>query len=170
MEEDLVERQATEWTSSELDGLSRGEVVRINCGGEAAEPIPGEHWLADRSFVGGNAAREQVADIRGTERDEIYLTQRYQLAEMLPLEYRLPLPSGRYTLRLHFAETWYYVSGQRRFKVAIENNSISIIEPPPAEALVQPIEVDVTDGALNILLLPELADPMICGIEIQKRP
>ncbi len=157
-----------EWPGDDLERLGRSETLRIRCGGEAVEPVPGELWLADRFSGGGDVRRLWVPDIQGTERDEIYRSHRFQASPDAPFEYRLPLPPGTYRVRLHFAEIWYYVSGQRRFRVAVEGATMADIEPPPGAALVREVETTVSDGLLNLRFLPEREGPLVCGIEIAR--
>jgi hypothetical protein len=61
----------------------------------------GNLWELDRYYSGGR----QIADgevVGGTQDPELFLSQRYG-----NFSYRFPVPPGRYTLRLLFAETFF---------------------------------------------------------------
>jgi len=61
----------------------------------------GNLWELDRYYSGGR----QISDgeiVGGTEDPELFLSQRYG-----NFRYRFPVPPGRYTLRLLFAETFF---------------------------------------------------------------
>jgi hypothetical protein len=61
----------------------------------------GSLWELDRYYTGGR----QISDgeiVTGTEDPELFLSQRYG-----NFSYRFPVPPGKYTLRLLFAETFF---------------------------------------------------------------
>ena len=84
--------------------LASGPEVRIRCG--YARPIfkdeEGNVWTGDRYFTGGFATELPDQHIARTRNHELYLTERTGV-----FSYKIPLASGTYELRLHFAETTY---------------------------------------------------------------
>ncbi|HNC75237.1 MAG TPA: malectin domain-containing carbohydrate-binding protein [Elusimicrobiota bacterium] len=86
------------------------EAYRLNCGAENFDFTDGggNWWMKDEpftalyrwGFTGGQAGGQSTADIQGTTEDAIYQTHHYGPAGMA---YRLEVPNGRYTVRLHFA-------------------------------------------------------------------
>jgi hypothetical protein len=84
--------------------LASGPEVRIRCG--YALPIfkdeEGNVWTGDRYFTGGFATELPDQHIARTRNHELYLTERTGV-----FSYKIPLASGTYELRLHFAETTY---------------------------------------------------------------
>ena len=63
--------------------------------------MPGYLWELDRYYSGGR----QISDgeiVGGTQDPELFLSQRYG-----NFSYRFPVPPGKYTLRLLFAETFF---------------------------------------------------------------
>ncbi len=106
----------------------------------------------------------------------VYQTNRWQWATQTPITYTIPgLTAGNtYTVRLHFAETYFTQIGQREFNVSINgaqvltNFDIIAAAGGPNTAVVEPflatpnasgqIVISFTGGAAN--------NPQINGIEI----
>lgn len=90
----------------DLEGArQRGEAaIRINAGGEELVDHEGRRWLADRFFVGG-ASKKSPFKIEGTADQEIYRNYREDDGKMTRLSYAIPVPPGRYSVTLHFAES-----------------------------------------------------------------
>ncbi|MEK7542611.1 MAG: malectin domain-containing carbohydrate-binding protein [Patescibacteria group bacterium] len=125
-------------------------------------------WGADRGFVAGNTVDRGPIAIANTLDDKIYQTERWGMSG-----YALTVPNGRYTVKLHFAETYTVITGagQRVFNVTAEGISINRVDPFAETggrniALVKTVTVDVVDGQLNIAFTPVLEAPEINGIEI----
>ena len=87
-------------------------VIRVNCGAkEEYKDLSGVVWSADQMYskdkkwgASGNASRtdtRQGVTIVGTDAPGIYLCERSNLAN-----YQFDVPAGKYTVRLHFCETW----------------------------------------------------------------
>ncbi len=84
-------------------GLPVGEEVRILAG--TSRPYvdrSGKAWSADNYFAGGTPVRSPVQHIWRTQDPTIYRSSRQG-----DFTYDIPLKSGIYELRLHFAETFY---------------------------------------------------------------
>ncbi len=76
--------------------------VRLTTANTAFHDHLGNIWLPDQGFAGGRKS-SRTANIEGTEDQALYLTQRYG-----HFTYSIPVAeSGRYTVILHFAETWF---------------------------------------------------------------
>ena len=81
--------------------------------------------MADRDVSGGKTSRTSKAiDTRGVINpapQAVYQTARYGT-----FTYTVPnlTPGSRYTVRLHFAETYWSVAGKRVFNVAINNTLV----------------------------------------------
>lgn len=156
-----------------------GFVLRVNCG--AYEPYTdkaGNVWLADQYMdsdkkwgtVGGDTVERGDLGMTGTNSPRIYETERYSMDE-----YRFSVPSARYTVRLHFAETYEGIGGQgeRVFSVTINGKSVLEDFDPfkVAGGFEKPIVkefkgVTTTDGELVIGFIPNIQNPEINGIEI----
>jgi len=88
--------------------------------------------------------------------------------------YRIPVPPGRYRVRLHFAETYFQNRGARVFGVAIEGRSVLEKYEPlaagKATADVQEADARVEDTFLDIEFIPQVENPMVCAIEVIREP
>lgn len=153
--------------------------LRINCG--ATEPYTdkaGNTWLADQGTesggkwgaVDGLTVDRGELGIEGTDAPKIYETERYSMEG-----YKFTVPNGKYTVRLHFAETYdgITVEGERVFSVTINEQTVLKEIDPFKEAggyqkpAVKTIEdVTVTNGQLDIGFTLNIQNPEINGIEI----
>lgn len=134
----------------EDDPPAPAAVYRIDCGGAG-----GDGWEADRLFVGGGTYQVQAGS-------GVYRSERFGS----PVAYRLPVPAGRYTVRLHVRELFWTSPGSRVFDVAIEGGVVLEAFSPPSTATVREFVVDVTDGALDIVATPSRDNASLCGIEV----
>ncbi len=82
--------------------------IRIKAGSSAPfTDSSGNVWLPDQGFDGGETT-ERAADmqIANTKDPAIYRTERY---DMTGFSYKLP--NGKYTVKLHFCETYDGITG-----------------------------------------------------------
>jgi beta-galactosidase len=151
-------------------------VLLINCGAVSNyTDTQGRVWQADRQYkegewgaVAGEAVARSDIDIKNTEDDAIYLHERYSMEA-----YRIPLPKGVYTVRLHFAECYdgIWQDGQRVFTVLIEGKEVLksfdvFKEAADYNPVVKEFKVKVKDGELTIGFKADVQNPLINGIEI----
>jgi len=124
-------------------------------------------------YVGGESVERAKADVAGTENDAVYLTERYELSA-----YRIQVPNGTYTVRLHFAETFEKIdaAGQRAFTVSVEGKPVLVDFDPFAAAgdkaftaIIKECKADVADGELTIEFEAKTQNTMINGICIGVR-
>jgi hypothetical protein len=154
-------------------------VLRINCG--LFEPYTdksGNLWLADQETaagkewgaVGGQTVDRGDLGMAGTNSPRVYETERYSMDG-----YKFSVPNGKYTVRLHFAETYSGIvsQGQRVFSLTINGKGALENFDPFKEAdgfqkpVVKTIEgVTVANGELVIGFTPNIQNPEINGIEI----
>ncbi len=94
--------------------------IPINCGGNAASP-----YLADTDYSGGeettSANDVSVTGVTNPAPEAVYQTNRYG-----NFTYTVPgfTASEACTVRLHFAETYFTVSGARTFNVTIGSTQV----------------------------------------------
>jgi hypothetical protein len=158
---------------------SQKVVLRVNCG--ATEPYTdkaGNVWLADQFFekgkkwgvVGGMTAERSDLGITGTNTPKIYETECYSMSD-----YDFIVPNGKYTVRLHFAETYDGITGagQRVFSVTINDKVVlkDLDVYKETGGLNKPLVkefkgVTPTSGALTIGFVPNVENPEINGIEV----
>ncbi len=147
-----------------------GGVIRIRAG--ARTPFTdsqGNVWLAEEGFVGGETiTRAGNPDVLNTEDDALYLSEHYSMTS-----FSRELPNGKYTVKLHFAETYEEIDGpgQRVFSFAVngqEFNDLDISEKAGGvmRPYIESVDVEVTDGKLTITFTPNIQNPAINAIEI----
>ena len=153
-------------------------VLRVDCG--ASDPYKdklGNVWAADQELEAGKTwgaddgmtlDRPEVG-ITGTEIPRIYETERYSMDS-----YKFTVPNGKYTVRLHFAETFEGITGpgERVFSVSVPGQEVLkdldlYKTVGPLKPLVKEYKgVSVENGQLVIGFTPNIENPQICGIEI----
>jgi len=153
-------------------------VLRVDCGafGPYKDKL-GNTWAADQELGAGQTwgaedgstmDREGVG-ITGTEIPRLYETERYSMGS-----YKFTVPNGKYTVRLHFAETFEGITGpgERVFSVSVagrvELKDLDVLKAVgPLKPLVKEYKgVSVENGQLVIGFTPNIENPQICGIEI----
>ncbi|PRY06781.1 putative secreted protein (Por secretion system target) [Pontibacter ummariensis] len=148
--------------------------VRINAGGAQFTAGSGTVFSADQHSSGGYTyAIASTTDVAGTTDDALYRTERYGT-----FSYNVPLASGTYLVRLHFAEIYFGVggipggAGKRVFNVTGEgqalltNFDVFAQAGGALKALVKEFEVSVTDGTLNLAFQQVTENPKVSAIEI----
>ena len=154
--------------------------IHVNCGG--TQPYidkAGNLWLPDEVKVPGaslkpvdgmTVERTEQYEIAGVQFPEIFQTERYSMSA-----YEFNLPNGKYTVRLHFAETYTGITGegQRVFSFAVTGQlpvkDFDIFREAGGayKAIVREYKgVAVTDGKLKIEFTANVQNPAINGIEI----
>jgi enterochelin esterase-like enzyme len=153
-------------------------VLRVDCG--AFEPYKdkrGNVWAADQELEAGKtwgADDGMTVDrlglgVTGTDMPPIYETERYSMDS-----YQFTVPNGKYTVRLHFAETFEGIQGpgERVFSVSVPGQAVLkdldlFKTVGPLKPLVKEYQgVPVENGQLVIGFTPNIENPQICGIEI----
>jgi len=153
-------------------------VLRVDCG--AFDPYTdkfGNVWSADQELeagktwgaVYGSTLDREGVGITGTDIPRIYETERYSVES-----YKFTVPNGKYTVRLHFAETFEGITGPegRVFSVSVQGQEalkdLDLYKTVgPLKPLVKEYKgVSVENGQLVIGFTPNIENPQICGIEI----
>ena len=143
--------------------------IRINAGSAVAfTDNSGNAWLADQGFVGGDVIERSELAIGNAKDPTIYRTERYSMES-----FAQPLPNGKYTVKLHFAETFEGVAdkGQRVFHFNVEGQEfkdfdVFVKAGGVQKAYVETVPVNITDGKLDIKFTQNIENPEINGIEI----
>jgi len=152
-------------------------VLRVECGSDLDyTDQDGNKWLADQPFGGGKTwgcvegmqIRRAPHAIPGTRSPDVYLTEKYSMKA-----YRFNLDKGKYTLRLHFCETFASAVRQRLFDVKVQGQQVLSGFDVFREAggsyrpLVKEFKgVVVADGTLLIEFSAQASAAEINGIEI----
>lgn len=126
-------------------------VFAVNCGGGQWTDRNGVLFQADGKYSGGSTFTAAVP-INGTDDDPLYQSERWG-----NFSYNIPVPPGLYNVTLKFAETYYTITkpGQRVFYVRMEGQEVLsrfdiLALAGKNTALDKTIQVNVTDGVLNI--------------------
>jgi hypothetical protein len=144
--------------------------VRIKAGLTTSwKDSEGNEWLPDQGFADGDTTeRPDNMKIDNTTDPAMYRTERYGMTL-----FSYPVPNGKYIVKLHFAETYDGITGpgQRVFSFNVQgqefkNFDIWVKAGGPARAYIKTVNVEVTDGKLNIRFTPNVENPEINGIEI----
>jgi endoglucanase len=143
--------------------------IRIKAGLSA--PLTDETgvvWQADKGFSGGDTIERPGIAIANTKTPSLYRAERYSMSG-----FRWQLPNGKYTVKLHFAETYedIYGAGQRVFSFNVEGRDFKDFDVwqksgGALRAHIETVEVEVTDGSLDITFTPKVENPQICALEI----
>ena len=146
-------------------------LIRLNSGGPQIN-FNQEVWQVDQYATGGTTFTSNLP-IEGTDNDAIYQSERYGI-----YNYEIPVSTGTYDVRLHFAEIFYGVSsggaGSRVFNVNVENGQAQLLNYDifkKAGGAGKPIveymnAIYVNDGFLTIALTKIANNPKLSAIEI----
>ncbi|MBK8268208.1 MAG: choice-of-anchor D domain-containing protein [Planctomycetes bacterium] len=148
-------------------------LYRINCAGPSYTDPDGNTWSPDTGYFNTGKVSSTSANIAGTELDTLYRTERYDSATAPEMVYSFPLANGAYRVKLHFAETYspLFLAGRRVFDVAAEGavvlDDLDIFARVGGNtALIETVDVNVADGALNVEFRHGIENPKINAIEI----
>lgn len=145
--------------------------IRIAAG--AAEAITdknGNKWSAGQGFADGETIeRPDITVAVGAGDDQkIYQSERYSMTK-----FTQALPNGKYTVKLHFCETYDGISGagQRVFSFNVQGKEFKDFDVfakagGAMKAYIETVPVEVTNGKLDITFTSNIENPQINGIEI----
>jgi len=155
-------------------------VLRVNAGDEKPfKDKAGNVWQPDKEykkgggygFIGGDIVdRGSDMKIAGATDPKIYQTEHYSMDG-----FKAEVPNGKYTVRMHFAETYEGIDseGPRVFEVKIQGQSvlkdfdIQKITGGVQKPLVREFKgIVVANGILDIVFVAKLQNPEVNGIEI----
>jgi len=140
--------------------------LRIRCGGGGFVDSGQTKWSAD-VFYNGGFSYASSASIAGSPDAGLYQSERAGKQ----FGYRIPLPAGDYTVRLHFAEIYWKNPGSRVFSVAMEGKQIAAAldlcaSPGPGAVFVKEMLQSVTDGFLDLDFAAQKDNAKVSAIEI----
>jgi Di-glucose binding within endoplasmic reticulum. len=150
--------------------MAAGLPIRIDAGATAPyTDSNGNIWLPDQGFVDGDVVdRGNDLQIANTQDQAIYRTERYGMSS-----FSYKLPNGKYIVKLHFAETYEDITGagQRVFSFNVAGHEFKDFDVwakagGAKRAYIETVNVDITDGKLDITFTTNIQSPEINGIEI----
>jgi hypothetical protein len=150
------------------------KALRIDAGSSTAyTDSEGNVWLPDRGFADGDTVdRGDDVQIANTKDPAIYRTEHYDMTA-----FTQKVPNGKYTVKLHFAETFEDITaaGQRVFTFNVNGHEFKDFDVfakagGAKRADVETADVEVTNGKLDITFTANVQSPEINGIEIIPAP
>ena len=157
-----------------MKSLVEGSPFRIACGHGGRSPhieLDGEVWSRDCFFRGGvPGAGRQSADVEGRSIPALYRRAR---AWGVGGGYSIPVPAGRYAVRLHFAQTRETEPGERVYHVYVDGTLVlrdydTLASVGFGEADFREFPVDVHDGILDISFKTVAGYSVVAGIEVER--
>jgi len=150
-------------------GVPTAKTIRIKAGkSEPVKDAEGNVWLADQGFEGGQTIERPDIQIANTKSPDLYRSEHYSMDS-----FSWPVPNGKYTVKLHFAETFEGITGpgQRVFSFNVQGKEFKDFDVwvkagGPLKAYVETVPVEVTDGKIKVTFTPKVENPQICAIEI----
>jgi uncharacterized protein (DUF608 family) len=148
-----------------------GDVITaINAGGPPYTGSDGVQYVTDigAQFCSGGSTYTAQASISGTVDDALYQTERYGA-----FSYSLPVTDANYEVTLKFTEIFFETTDARVFDVKIENDTvisdfdIYALDGKNAAYDVT-IPANVTDGTLNIVMIPVIENPKLSALVVRK--
>ncbi len=128
----------------------------------------GNVWQPDDGFADGETVERPDLAIANTKDPGLYQAERYSMTS-----FSWPLPNGKYTVKLHFAETYEGVTqaGDRVFSFNVQGREFKDFDVlakagGAARAYVESVPTEITNGKLLITFAPQIENPQINGIEI----
>ena len=143
--------------------------VRIKAGYFSSfKDSEGNTWLPDQAFAGGETIERPDLEIANTKDPMIYRAERYSMTG-----FSYPVPNGKYTVKLHFCETFEGIAGpgERVFSFNVQGHDFKDFDVwaktgGHQRAYIETVPVEVTDGKLNVTFTSNVENPEINGIEI----
>jgi hypothetical protein len=131
----------------------------------------GQVFLPEQGFVEGDTVERPDVQITNTQSPQLYRSEHY-----LMKSFSCPVPNGKYSVKLHFAETFEGISGpgERVFSFNVEGKEFKDFDVWVKaggflKAYIETVDVEVTDGKLDITFTANVENPQICAIEILPR-
>ncbi len=148
---------------------SAADAIRIRMGTSAnTTDEAGVTWLADTGFTDGETIDRTGIKVGNTNTPSIYSAERYSMSA-----FAYAVPNGKYTVKLHFAETYEGISGagERVFSFNVEGHDFKDFDVTAKaggvlKAYVETVPVEIKDGKLNITFTSQVENPEINAIEI----
>ena len=148
---------------------SAADAIRIRMGTTSkTTDEAGVVWLADTGFTDGDTIDRAGIKVANTPTPSVYTAERYGMSA-----FSYAVPNGKYTVKLHFAETYEGISaaGERVFSFNVGGHAVKDFDPTAKaggvlRAYVETVAVEVKDGKLNITFTSQVENPEINAIEI----
>jgi hypothetical protein len=146
-----------------------GKTFRFKAGAATAfTDSSGNVWLPDQGFDGGETTERPELAIANTKDQGLYQSEHYSMNS-----FSCKVPNGKYTAKLHFAETFEGITGpgERVFSFNCQGHEFKDFDVwvkagGAARAYVESVPVEVTNGVFKIDFTPNVENPQINAIEL----
>ncbi|HTR35214.1 MAG TPA: malectin domain-containing carbohydrate-binding protein [Bryobacteraceae bacterium] len=145
---------------------------RMKCAGGPVSDEAGSGWKADAYFSDGQSRQFQPGVAIG-KLPPLYASERVCAKEC---RYLIPIQNGTYLVRMFFAERDYTAANQRLFDVAVDDDALGVdvdifrAAGGAGKPYVVELPTTVSNGLLDVTLIPKLREAEINAIEILPRP
>jgi hypothetical protein len=146
------------------------KAIRVDAGSDTNYvDSEGNVWLADQGFADGEVVtRDADLTVTNTKDPALYRTEHYDMTSFTE-----KVPDGKYTVKLHFAETYEDITGagQRVFSFNVAGQEfkdfdVFVKAGGAQKAYVVTVDDEVTNGQVNVTFTANVQSPAINGIEI----
>ncbi len=168
---------------AKASGVTVTNHYRINAGAASPVTINGQTWAADNKYAKDNLepfTNNKINDVDGTDDDILFTTEQSSDKDKAPFRYALPLPNGKYQVRLRFAEIYWGApgsgykggEGSRVFHIQMENQyalvnfDLAQQAGGPMKTIIKNFVVDVQDSILHIDFSATVNRPMVSALEV----
>ncbi len=168
-----VSKQLTNFQKPTPTPLVPQDHWRIRAGGQDFKDKEGLSWSQDVGFSESDKT-DTSRPISGTSDSELYQTERWGS----DFGYNLPVPQGKYRVRLKFAETYIRKEGGRVFDILINGKKVlahfDILKE--AGAFDKAIDKSFADiqpdanGNIQIRFVSSVQNAKVCAVEITRQP
>jgi endoglucanase len=146
-----------------------GKTFRFKAGSTTAfTDSSGNVWLPDQGFDGGETTERPELAIANTKDQGLYQSEHYSMNS-----FSCKVPNGKYTAKLHFAETFEGITGpgERVFSFNCQGHEFKDFDVwvkagGAARAYIESVPVEVTNGVFKIDFTPNVENPQINAIEL----
>jgi len=151
---------------------SAPSVVRIKAGQSTPfTDSSGNVWKAEEGFEGGQTVdRDPGTTIANTKDPGLFLCEHYSMDS-----FSIPVPNGKYTAKLYFAETFEGITGagQRVFSYNVQGGQhevkdfdVFVKAGGSNRAYIDTVPVEVKNGKFTITFTSNIENPEINAIEL----
>ncbi len=149
--------------------VTAADAIRIRAGTTTKHTDEnGVVWLAEQGFAGGDTVDRGDIIVANTKTPSLYQTEHYGMSG-----FSQAVTNGKYTVKLHFAETFEGIGGvgNRVFTFNVEGQEfkdfdITARAGGDMRAYVVTVEVAIKDGKLDISFTNQVENSVINAIEI----
>lgn len=146
-----------------------GKTFRFKAGSTTAfTDSSGNVWLPDQGFDGGDMVERPETAIANTKDPGLYQSEHYSMNS-----FSCKVPDGKYTAKLHFAETFEGIGGpgERVFSFNCQGHEfkdfdVFVKAGGAARAYIESVPVEVTNGVFKIDFTSNVENPQINAIEL----